>query len=127
MFKKVVLTKNVAYTLLEIARNTHPREMLMLLRGKKKKDFIKVDEVLFAPLSQHGESSATFRFDLLPIDFTIIGLAHSHPSGYPYPSLEDLNHFIGSVMLILTPPYRSLEDIHAYNPRGERVGIYLED
>lgn len=127
MLKKVVLGENAAHTLLEIARNTHPHEMLMLLRGKKEKDFVKVDEVLFAPLSQHDESSATFRFDLLPIDFTIIGLAHSHPSGHPYPSLEDLNHFIGSVMLILTPPYQSLRDIHAFNPRGERIIVCIED
>ncbi len=127
MSKNVVIAENVAHTLLEIARNTHPREMLMLLRGKKEKDFVKIDEVLFAPLSQHDGSSTSFRFDLLPIDFTIIGLAHSHPSGNPYPSLEDLNNFIGSVMLILTPPYQSLEDIHAFNPRGERVSIYLED
>jgi len=127
MFKKVMLAKDAAHSLLEIARNTHPREMLMLLRGKKEKDFVKIDEVLFAPLSQHDESSTSFRFDLLPIDFTIIGLAHSHPSGHPYPSLEDLNHFIGSVMLILTPPYQTTRDIHAFNPRGERITVYLED
>lgn len=127
MFKKVILVESAARILLELARNSHPREMLMLLRGRKKKDLVKIDEVLFAPLSQHDEFSASFRFDLLPIDFTIIGLAHSHPSGDPYPSLEDLHHFVGSVMLILTPPYQGLKDIHAFNLRGERVSIYLED
>lgn len=101
--------------------------MLMLLRGKKKKDSILIEEVLFAPLSQHDTSSAYFRFDLLPIDFSIIGLAHSHPSGHPRPSLEDLHHFIGSIMLILTPPYQSIKDIHAFNPKGEKVEVYVED
>ncbi len=127
MLRKVVLPNNVAYSLLELAQNTHPREMLMLLRGRKKGDTVRIDEILFAPLSQHDESSAYFRFDLLPLDFTIIGLAHSHPSGNPRPSLEDLNHFIGSIMLILTPPYNDIKDIHAYNSKGESITIHLED
>lgn len=127
MLKKAILTRVALNTLLEIAKNTHPREMLMLLRGKKKKDSILIEEVLFAPLSQHDTSSAYFRFDLLPIDFSIIGLAHSHPSGHPRPSLEDLHHFIGSIMLILTPPYQSIKDIHAFNPKGEKVEVYVED
>lgn len=127
MLRKVVLSSGVIHSLLDLARRAHPREMLLLLRGRKDKDAIKIDEVLFAPLSQHGESSAYFRFDLLPIDFTIIGLAHSHPSGNPYPSLEDLHHFIGKVMLILTPPYNGFKDIHAYNSEGESISVYVED
>ncbi|MEN2974945.1 MAG: Mov34/MPN/PAD-1 family protein [Candidatus Caldarchaeales archaeon] len=124
--EKVFLTRDVAEGLLLIARNTHPREMLILLRGRKKKQDLEIDELLLAPLSEHGEDSSYFRLDLLPLDFTIVGLAHSHPSGSPNPSDEDLYHFIGSIMLILTPPYKTLEDIHAYNTRGGKVKIYLK-
>ncbi|MEM1584475.1 MAG: Mov34/MPN/PAD-1 family protein [Nitrososphaerota archaeon] len=127
MLRKVVLTRVVLDTLLEVARNAHPREMLMLLRGRKKKEAVVIDEVLFAPLSQHDTSSAYFRFDLLPLDLSIIGLAHSHPSGHPRPSLEDLHHFIGIIMLILTPPYQSVEDVHAFNLDGVGVKVQLED
>ncbi|MCS7126621.1 MAG: Mov34/MPN/PAD-1 family protein [Aigarchaeota archaeon] len=124
--EKVLLMRDVAQSLLEIAQNAHPREMLMLLRGRKKKDVLEIDEILFAPLSRHDEHSAFFRFDMLPLDFTIIGLAHSHPSGDPHPSDEDLYHFIGNIMLILTPPYLTLEDIHAYNSKGDRVKVFLK-
>lgn len=126
MPKRIVVRKEAAELLLETARATHPREMLMLLRGRGRGDDLRVDEVLFAPLSEHGEYSSSFRLDMLPLDFSIVGLAHSHPSGDPHPSDEDLTNFIGIVMLILTPPYLGVKDIHAYNWRGDMIQVVLE-
>jgi len=126
MVKKVILPSRVADSLLEMARLAYPLEMLALLRGEKKRDEVYIKELLFAPLSEHGSSSVYFRFDLMPMDFTIVGLAHSHPSGIPKPSLDDLHNFIGRVMLILIPPFSSYRDIYAFNSDGENLRIVVE-
>ncbi|HDJ66708.1 MAG TPA: hypothetical protein ENF33_03235 [Nitrososphaeria archaeon] len=126
MVKKVILPSRVADSLLEMARLAYPLEMLALLRGKKKGDGVYIEELLFAPLSEHGSSSVYFRFDLMPMDLTIVGLAHSHPSGIPKPSLEDLHNFIGRVMLILIPPFSGYRDIYAFNSDGENLRIVVE-
>jgi len=125
--KIVVLKRVLADAMLEMAREAHPYEMLLLLRGKKKRGEILVEDLLYAPLSQHSHTSVYFRLDLLPMDFSIIGLAHSHPSGSGRPSLEDLHHFIGRVMLILTPPYESVRDIHAFDGDGNSLEIEIKD
>ena len=120
------MPSRVADSLLEMARLAYPLEMLALLRGEKKRDEVYIKELLFAPLSEHGSSSVYFRFDLMPMDFTIVGLAHSHPSGIPKPSLDDLHNFIGRVMLILIPPFSSYRDIYAFNSDGENLRIVVE-
>jgi hypothetical protein len=45
----------------------------LLLRGKKKKDAIKVSDLVIPPLATHGNSFSSFPFHMLPIDFSIIG------------------------------------------------------
>ena len=125
--KRVTLSPQIASALLEMARDAHPVEMLVLLRGRKKSEEVVVEELLLAPLSKHGETSVYFRMDLMPMDFSIVGLAHSHPSGAGSPSLEDLHHFIGRIMLILTPPYRSLDDVHAFDGEGRSLEVRVAD
>ena len=120
------MPSKVADSLLEMAKLAYPLEMLALLRGKKKGDGVYIEELLFAPLSEHSGSSVYFRLDLLPMDFTIVGLAHSHPSGIPKPSLDDLYNFIGRVMLILIPPFSSYRDIYAFNSDGKSLSIVIE-
>ena len=126
MVKKVVLPSKVTDSLLEMAKLAYPLEMLALLRGEKRGDGVYVEELLFAPLSKHSSSSVYFRLDLMPMDFTIVGLAHSHPSGIPKPSLDDLHNFIGRVMLILIPPFSSYRDIYAFDSDGERLRVVIE-
>lgn len=126
MVRRVILSSRVADSLLEMARLAYPLEMLALLRGEKRGDGVYVEELLFAPLSKHSSSSVYFRLDLMPMDFTIVGLAHSHPSGIPKPSLDDLQNFIGRVMLILIPPFSSYRDIYAFNSDGERLRVVVE-
>jgi len=127
VLRRVILPRKIASALLEMAEDAYPYEMLVLLRGRKKGDGVIVEDLLLAPLSKHGESSVYFRMDLMPMDFSIVGLAHSHPSGAGRPSLEDLHNFIGRVMLILTPPFRGLRDIHAFNGDGEELRVEEAD
>lgn len=120
---RVEMSGRVASVLLDMARSAHPLEMLVLLRGRKQADAVVVEDLLFAPLSQHSELSVYFRMNLMPMDFSVVGLAHSHPSGAGEPSLEDLHNFVGKVMLILTPPYEGPEDIHAYDGEGRPLRV----
>jgi proteasome lid subunit RPN8/RPN11 len=56
---------------------------------------------------------------MLPIDFSIIGVAHSHPSGALKPSTTDLNKFYGRIMVIIAYPYQTQQDIAVFNREGK--------
>ena len=57
--------------------------------------------------SPYFKGSSHFNPYFLPIDFSIIGTVHSHPSGVLKPSIADLNHGYGKIMLIMgtTPTF----------------------
>ncbi|MEM1665744.1 MAG: Mov34/MPN/PAD-1 family protein [Nitrososphaerota archaeon] len=124
--KKVVLKNDVLVALLEISKHLHPKEAIVLLRGKETKQDIVLEEVLLAPGSVYGKGFSEFRLDMLPMDFSIIGVAHSHPSGIPIPSVEDLNNMIGRVLVIVVAPYLSEKHIVAYNSKGEPMQVIVE-
>ena len=108
-------------SLLGYARASHPREGILLLRGKVKKDKIFINDTLIPPLATHGEHFSSFPLHMLPIDFSIVGVAHSHPSGSLTPSLNDLNQFYGRIMVIMAFPYQSQRDIAAFDREGKMV------
>ena len=112
--------------LLDYARECHPNEVFVLLRGDRKGEKLKVKEFLTPPFSVGGRGFASFRPHLLPIDFSVIGTAHSHPAGPPRPSMTDLTNFYSRVMLIVAAPYR-IQDVAAYNKRGEQVHVEAVD
>jgi len=111
--------RRVINSILSYAKACHPREGILLLRGKIKGDIIRVEDVEVPPLSVRGEGFSSFPAYMLPIDFSIIGTAHSHPSGSLQPSAEDLNHFYGRIMVIVAYPYESEADVIVINRRGE--------
>ncbi|MCS7136164.1 MAG: Mov34/MPN/PAD-1 family protein [Nitrososphaerota archaeon] len=124
--KRVLLKKDVLIALLGISRHLHPKETVVLLRGKETKQDIVLEEVLLAPASVYGDWFSEFRLDMLAIDFSIIGVAHSHPSGIPIPSVEDLNNMIGRVLVIVTAPYLNEKNIVAYNSKGESLQVVVD-
>ena len=124
MSTKVVVPREILEMILESARHLHPRETILLLRGKASKNVINVSDVLIPPLATYGRSYSAFPAHMLPIDFSIVGAAHSHPSGNLKPSVEDQNHSIGRIMLIVGFPYQGMENVAAYNRSGE--GLALE-
>ena len=107
---------------LELARGAHPREMIMLLRGRSDGGTITVDETLFPPMGVGGRGFASFPVHMLPIDFTIVGTVHSHPSGSLSPSVGDLHNFYGRIMMIVGPPY-GRASVAAYDKRGESMEV----
>jgi proteasome lid subunit RPN8/RPN11 len=91
------------------------------LKGKAEKEKIVVNDVQIPPLATHGNNFSTFPLHMLPIDFAIIGIAHSHPSGALQPSVTDLNKFYGRIMLITAYPYQSQNDIAVFDREGNKL------
>ena len=121
---RVQIRRDVLRSILAWAGERHPNEIILLLRGKVEKEVARVDEFLFPPYASGGRGFAHFPVHMLPIDFSVIGTVHSHPSGSPRPSPTDLNKFYGKVMMILGYPYRE-DCVRAYDSRGEPLKIEL--
>src|SRR3989304_467127 len=82
----VSIPRNLLDTILEGAKQLYPRESFLLLRGKKSKGVISVSNLIVAPFAVHGNGFASFSPHMLPMDFSIVGTVHSHPSGNTKPS-----------------------------------------
>ena len=104
----------------EGARRLYPKEIVLLLRGEKKKNLITVSELLVPPLATYGQGFANIPLQMLPIDFNIIGTLHSHPSGDLTPSSSDLNHFFGIMLMIAGFPFANEKNIAVYNRNGKK-------
>lgn len=68
--------------ILEIVKHSHPREIILLLRGRSKKNEIHVTDYLVPPFAIGGRWFSHFNPYFSPMDFSIVGTAHSHPSEY---------------------------------------------
>jgi len=121
------LKRSVIENLLSYARGSHPRESVLLLRGKVSKDEVFVNDTIIPPFATHGEGFATFPSHMLPLDFSIVGVAHSHPSGVLAPSTNDLNQFYGRIMVIVAFPYHSERNISLFNREGKTLMFKVID
>lgn len=121
----VSMTKEVLEFIFISAKELYPKETVLLLRGKKKKDTIYITDLLVPPLATYGYGFANLPFHMLPMDFSIMGLVHSHPSGNKSASAVDANNFYGRIMMITGYPYETKQDIVAYNSDGEEVPITI--
>lgn len=121
MVRKVTLKASVINSLLSYARNSHPNEGILLLRGKVSKDEIMVKEVVIPPFATHGEGFSSFPLHTLPLDLSIVGTAHSHPSGVLKLSLEDLTNFYSRMMVVMAYPYNSEKDIAIFDSEGNVI------
>jgi proteasome lid subunit RPN8/RPN11 len=121
----VSIDHELLMTIFEGARRLCPRETILLLRGKKKKDMITISELVVPPLANYGQGFAQIRLHMLPMDFSIVGTAHSHPSGNLSPSPADLNHFIGVVLMIVGFPFKDEKNVAIYNRAGEKLALQV--
>jgi proteasome lid subunit RPN8/RPN11 len=117
----VKFEKSVVDSILSHALDMYPREAILLLRGKKKRDEILIDEIVVPPLATHGVRFSAFPSNMLPMDLRIVGVSHSHPSGNPQPSVQDLNHIYGRIMVIAAYPFQSYSDIAVFDKDGNRL------
>ena len=121
----VVIEEKLLRAILEGAKRLYPREMILLLRGQKKKSELNISEVLVPPLATHGANFADVRLHMLPMDFSIIGTVHSHPSGNLTPSHTDLNHIFGIVLMIIGFPFADKRNAAVYNRSGEKLPLQI--
>jgi len=119
--KQWKITKKCLELIIECSKSNYPNEFGGLLRmDKKQKDTI--HEIMILPGTVSGDSHAIFRMHMLPIDFTVVGTVHSHPSPYENPSDADLHLFgkHGKVHIIVAYPYNDTS-WKAYDYAGNEV------
>jgi len=117
---EVKAKKELIEGILTYSKDAYPKEIILLLRGKID-DSIEIGEVIVPPFAVHGSNFSLFNPNMVPFDLSVLGVVHSHPSGVLSPSLYDLNHFYGRIMVIAAFPYDSVEDIAIFNKTGNRV------
>ncbi len=107
--------------IVEYARQLYPKEAIGLLRGKKKKEVITLTELILPPLATYGHGFSGFGLHMLPMDFSLVGTMHSHPSGSLTPSSADVNHFFGRILMIVGYPYANRTNAIAYDKDGKKL------
>jgi proteasome lid subunit RPN8/RPN11 len=117
---KVRVKKELIDGILSYSRDMHPREVILLLRGKAGND-IEVNEVVMPPGAIQGLGFSGFQPHMLPFDLSIVGVVHSHPSGSSSPSVHDLNHPYGRITMIAAYPYRSVDDVTIFGKGGQML------
>lgn len=111
--------------ILEVAKDYYPREYVALLR---KNDEGIVIEIMLLPGTVQGYRHSSIPLHMRPIDFTVCGTIHSHPSNNYSPSEQDLHFFsrFGATHIIVRYPYGK-NDWQAYNHHGEPVKLEVEE
>ena len=111
--------------ILECAKSSYPKEFGGLLRVDSIKKYTIIETVIL-PGTVSGDTHAIFRFNMLPIDFTIVGTAHSHPSVSFHPSDADLLLFrkYGKVHIVAAYPF-TLYSWKGYDFDGNVINISI--
>ncbi len=89
--------------ILQVSKENFPKEFAGVLRCEEGI----ITEIMLLPGTISGGESALLRLHMLPIDYTVVGTVHSHPSQSNHPSGADLQLFrkFGYVHIITKVPY----------------------
>ncbi len=120
---EVKIPREMIQMIFESARSLHPKETIFMLRGKTRKDEIAISEIVIPPSATYGKGFASLPMSMMPIDFSVIGTAHSHPSGSLALSVEDLNRGLGKIILVAAYPYHGKDNLAVYNRKGEKLRL----
>ena len=118
--KTIAITSKVLNMIFAASRDTHPLEFGCVLRA----DDGVITEVILVPGLISSERYAIFKRYNLPVDFSVVGSAHSHPTPNATPSDADLNLFqnTGSVHIIVGYPY-NVNSWKAYDREGTQITL----
>src|SRR3990170_2190154 len=117
MAKKVyAIRRKTLRMILEASKDTYPKEFAAILRAEEGV----IEEILLLPGTISGDVHAIFQLHMLPIDFSVVGTIHSHPSGNYNPSEADLQLFshFGRIHIIAGMPY-AVDTWRAYDHYGK--------
>ena len=106
--------------IMEASKTSLPNEFAGFLRAEKGT----IEEVLLLPGTFSGDRSALLRLHMLPIDFTVVGTVHSHPSGDGFPSGADVHLFdrFGYVHIISYYPFQKT-NWRAFDLQGKEIAL----
>jgi len=121
----VSISQELLQAIFEGARRLYPKETILLLRGEKKKNLIRISELVVPPLATYGRGFANIPLHMFPMDFSIVGTVHSHPSGNLKPSTTDLNHFFGNILMIVSFPFEDERNVVVYNRSGRKLPLHV--
>jgi proteasome lid subunit RPN8/RPN11 len=96
------ITRKCLDMIFESSKSNYPQEFGALLRVDRVNKTT-IIEVVLLPGTISGDSHAIFHLYMLPVDFSVVGTVHSHPSSIARPSNADLdlfNHF-GRIHIIV--------------------------
>jgi len=118
------IRKRTLKMILEASNSSYPNEFGAILRAKKGV----IHELILLPGTIAGERSALFKLYMLPVDFTVVGTAHSHPSGAIHPSGADLQLFqkFGWIHIITGFPFNE-GDWACFSADGEPRPLKVVD
>ncbi len=110
--------------ILEASRDVHPNEFGAILRAEEGV----ITEIMLLPGTISGSRSAIFQLHMLPIDFTVVGTVHSHPSGAISPSGADIAFFqkFGYIHIITGVPFDK-DSWRAFDLYGEPISLEVVD
>jgi proteasome lid subunit RPN8/RPN11 len=111
--------------ILECARSNYPNEFGGLLRADTSDKHI-ISEIVILPGTISGDSHAIFKLHMLPIDFTIVGTVHSHPSLSSHPSDADVLLFrkFGRVHIVAAYPFIT-SSWKSYDHNGKEIDMEI--
>jgi proteasome lid subunit RPN8/RPN11 len=115
------ISKDTLEDICTAARNVYPDEFIALVGSGKQNEII--DEIVMLPAT-FGDRFAMLRIDLIPVDRSVMGSVHSHPSRNAFPSQADLSVFkkTGKMHLIIAYPF-SFESIRAFDNSGRELEL----
>lgn len=104
----------------ESAKGTYPNEFVATLRAEKGV----ITEVLLLPGTLQGSRSGTLMLHMKPIDLSVVGTVHSHPSYSNHPSEADVSLFgrFGNTHIITCLPF-DMGSWRAYDYAGRELEL----
>lgn len=119
--KKIeAITESTLKMVIESSKDAYPNEFAA---GMREIEGV-ISELILVPGTMSGPTSAILKLHSLPIDYSIVGIVHSHPSPNVSPSQKDLMMFgkYGRVHIIMGLPY-DMRSWQAYDWDGNEIEL----
>jgi proteasome lid subunit RPN8/RPN11 len=124
----IKIRKNALLSALAGAKAAYPNEFVCLLRGRREKGSLVIEDTLIPPGLMTSETMTSFSDWMLPYIEGLVGTFHSHPGGIARPSRQDRHLFSqkGGVNFIAAEPF-ALRDVAAFVGNGKQAAFEVVD